>query len=223
LPPASSSPPGPAFVTCREANPNTTILAALDHVAAYAFSASGFVYVADFTNDPNSPPKTRRAPSQFEGAFVAPDRAWTRYRTTNVVAGEPDESISIGRDLWLREGSGWQHLPGATDPAIANELASLIRDAGPGWESVPAGTGSDLPGKGCLFRIRVPVTSGGKGYREVAARVDPVSGRPSALRVVVKDAFDPFGNRHDSDVTYRVRYERVPAIEPPAEVSPSPS
>jgi hypothetical protein len=198
------------------------MIAALERVSSYAFSTAGFVYVADFTSDPNGPPRTRRASSVFEGAFVAPDRAWTRYRTA-ASADEPEESIAIGRDLWIRDRGGWQHLPNATDPTIANELASLIRDAGPGWQSVQGAGAADLPGQGCFFRIRVPVTSGGKGYREVAARADALTGLPSALRVVVKDALDPFGNRHDSDLTYRVRYERVPTIEPPTEVSPSPS
>jgi hypothetical protein len=218
----TASPSGPAFVTCREPNPNTKILAALEHVSGYAFSAAGFVYVADFTSDPNSPPKTRRARSDFEGAFVAPDRSWTRYRTTTT-ADEPEESIAIGRDLWIREGAGWERLADATDPAIANELASLVRDAGPGWESVAGAGAPSVPGNGCLFRIRVPVTSGGKGYREVAVRADPLTGLPNALRIVVKDALDPFGNRHDTDLLYRVRYDKVPAIEPPTQPSPSPS
>jgi hypothetical protein len=218
----SASPSGPAFVTCRESNPNTTMLSALERVPGYAFSASGFVYVADFTSDPNSPPKTRRAPSQFEGAFIAPDRAWTRYRTATTT-DEPEESISIGRDLWIRGSEGWERLPNATDPAIANELAAVVRDAGPGWQNVSGAGAPSVPGDGCLFRNRASVTSGGKGYREVAVRADPLTGLPSAVRVVVKDALDPFGNRHDTDLLYRVRYGRVPAIEPPDGTSPSPS
>jgi hypothetical protein len=220
--PTSASPSGPAFATCRESNPNTTMLSALERVSGYAFSVSGFVYVADLTSDPNSPPKTRRTPSQFDGAFIAPDRAWTRYRTTTT-ADEPEESISIGRDLWIRGREGWERLPNATDPAIANELAAVVRDAGPGWETVSDAGAPNVPGTGCLFRIRVSVTSGGKGYREVAARADPLTGLPSAVRIVVKDALDPFGNRHDTDLLYRVRYDRVPVIEPPDGASASPS
>jgi hypothetical protein len=198
------------------------MIAALEHVSGYAFSAAGFVYVADVSSDPNSPPRTRRAASSFEGAYVAPDRAWTRYRTATG-AQEAQESIAIGRDLWVRDRAGWEYLPGGTDPAIANELASVVRDAGPGWQNVQGAGSPDVPGEGCLFRIRVPVTSGGKGYREVAARADRLTGLPNAVRIVVKDALDPFGNRHDTNLLYRVRYDRVPTIEPPAQVSAAPS
>jgi len=217
FPSAPPSAPAVAFVTCQEPNPNTTLLNALARVPGYAFSAAGFVYVPDILSDPNSPPRTRRATTSFEGAFVAPDRAWTRY-VRAPSDQEPAESIAIGTDLWVKETADarrWNHLAGATDAASADELATIIRDAGPGWEGVARAAAGDLPGAGCLLRLRTPTTSG-KGYREVAVRADPTTGLPSALRVVVKDALNRYGDRLDMNIVYRIRYDRVPAIEPPA-------
>jgi hypothetical protein len=221
-PTPTPSAPTIAFPTCLEPNPNATILDALGRVPGYAYSVAGFVYVPDVISDPDSPPRTRRAATSSEGAFVAPDRVWTRsIRAAS--DQEPAESIAIGTDLWVKEAANrpqWEHLPGAVEPTTANELAAIIRDAGPGWEGL---TGpADLPGEGCLLRIRAPVTSGGKGYREVAVRADRTTGLPSVLRIVVKDALDRYGYRHDTNLLYRIRYDRVPPIEAPGQVSPSP-
>ena len=191
---------------------------ALEGVPAYAFTATGFVYAEVFTPDPNAAPRTSRTATAFEGAYVAPDRARTHYTRGEVAQGVPETSIAIGRDMWIQTVEGWQHLPGSVQPRDANRLRSLLLDAGPRWESVlPGGSAAAgfVPGSGCLFRARVRLSDRGRGYRETTVRVDPNRALPTALRIVVRDAFDPFRNRHDSDVLYRVRYQPAIRIEPP--------
>ncbi len=213
-PTAPSTTPPTALGSCDEAS-IAPVVRALERVPAYVFSADGFVYAEVFGRDPNAPPRTSRISTAFEGAYVAPDRGRIRYTKGEVAQGVPEMSVAIGRDLWIRTVEGWQHLPGSVDPRDANRVRLLLMDAGPGWESLAAGTPARVPGSGCLFRARVPLDRG-RGYRETTVRVDPARALPTALRVVVRDAFDPFRNRHDSDLLYRVRYDSQIRIEPPA-------
>ncbi|MDQ3870727.1 MAG: hypothetical protein M3301_03810, partial [Chloroflexota bacterium] len=196
------------------AEPNiAAVVRALERVPAYAFSAAGYVYTEVFTSDPNAPPRTSRTATAFEGAYVAPDRARTRYTKGELAQGVPETSIGIGRDMWIQTVEGWQHLPGSVNPRDANRIRSLLVDAGHGWETVKPSVSSGLPGRGCLFRARGPLSDRGRGYRETIVRVDPNKALPTALRTVVRDAFDPFRNRHDSDLVYVVSYAGTIRIE----------
>jgi hypothetical protein len=218
---ATTSPsPAAAFVTCDEPNPNTRMTDAVTAAAVYAMTASGFTYVQVLPTDPNSPPRTARVQTTLDMRYVAPDRVYRREEQAGAPA-ETSESIAIASDLWVRTDEGWELLSGGANPANANALAALIRDAGPGWKrtEVPA---AQLPGDGCAFSVRIPVSSGGKGYRDTIVRADRATGLPSSARVVVRDAIDPFGNRHDTNMLYRVTYGFVEPIEPPESGTPAP-
>ena len=227
--PAATSPPGTAattaavgFASCDQANANSLVLDALAAAPAYSVTAAGFTYVQDLPSDPNSAPTTRRARFALDARYVAPDRVQQR-ETVSAPGSEPAESIAIGADLWVRTPDGWDALPGAANPANANLIAAIVRDAGPGWEDMTTRPeAADLPGAGCAFRVRADVGTGGTGSRELTVRADRQTGRPIAVRLVVRDAFDPFRNRHDMNVLYRVSYENVAAIDPPASASPAP-
>ena len=194
------------------------VLDAVDDVRGYEYPASGFSYEEVPLFGTDARPVTARVETRFEGAYAAPDRSMTRYRQ-GAPGGLADESRAIGRDLWIRAESGWERLPGAAEPGQANVVERLLVDAPLRWSAVPAAdrNAASLPGTGCVFRSRSPLARGTRGYRETLVRVDPATALPVSLRVEVRDAFDPFGNRHDSRLLYRVRYDPSVRIDPPAQ------
>jgi hypothetical protein len=183
---------------------------ALAAVEAYRYAASGFVHEEVYPADPLQAPTTRQVPVAFEGAYESPDRSSLSY-TGRAPEGEPAETRTIGRDLWVLTDDGWQSLPGAVTAEGANVIAALVDDAGDEWT---ASQEPALAGEGCLLVARQP-TPGGTGTRELALRVDPATGLPTVLRAEVRNAVDRLGNRQDSRLEYQVTVDPSISVDRP--------
>ncbi|MBA3777933.1 MAG: hypothetical protein H0X16_01255 [Chloroflexi bacterium] len=192
------------------------VSAAVDQVPSYRYDASGFTYADVFSPDPNEPPATERQETAFDGAYQAPDRSLRRV-SEGSAGPEPEETIAIGQDLWIRGPQGWQELPDAAQPRLANALGALLEDVAGDWQVGPE---TDLQASqavedACILQASSP-TPGEGGVREVTLVVDPATALPQAVRVELRNVKDPLGNLHDSKIDYLFDYAEPVTIEPPS-------